>query len=150
MFRVTATREIAAAAGEVWVVLCDTEHYAEWVPGTQAVTRTDGAAADGVTYDEVTPILGPWKAHSHWRVTEFEDGRRMVHTSDDIPLARDFHVVMEVLPTDTGSRVTISLDAAERFGPLGWLFARAMTPRVRKDNEESLVNLEKRLTTASG
>jgi carbon monoxide dehydrogenase subunit G len=146
MFGVSATREVSASADQVWAVLCDTERYAEWVPGTEAVTRTDGAAAAGVTYDEITPILGPWKARSRWRIAEFEEGRRMVHTSDDIPLARDFSVVMEVAPTGAGSRVTISLAATERFGPIGWLFARAMTPRVRKDNQQSLVNLETRLT----
>lgn len=146
MFRISATREISAPLDEVWAVLCDTEHYAEWVPGTEAVTRTDGAAASGVTYDEITPIVGSWKARTGWRVIEFDDGRRMVHASDDIPLARTFHVVMEVLPTSTGTQVTISMYAHERFGPVGWLFARAMTPQVRKDNERSLVNLANRLT----
>jgi hypothetical protein len=52
---------------------------------------------------------------------------------------------MEVLPTTTGTQVTMSMNAEERFGPLGWLFARAMTPQVRKDNERSLVNLDNRL-----
>jgi carbon monoxide dehydrogenase subunit G len=146
MFRISSTREISAPPDEVWAVLCDTEQYAEWVPGTDAVTRTDGTAALGVTYDEITPIVGPWKARTGWRVTEFDKGRRIVHTSDDIPLARTFHVVQEVLPTSTCSQVTISMHAVERFGPVGWPFARAMTPQVRKDNERSLVNLANRLT----
>jgi hypothetical protein len=38
------------------------------------------------------------------------------------------------------------MHAVERFGPLGLLFARAMTPQVRKDNERSLVNLANRLS----
>jgi hypothetical protein len=56
MFRISSTREISAPPDEVWAVLCDTEHYAEWVPGTDAVTRFDGTAASGVTYEEITPI----------------------------------------------------------------------------------------------
>ena len=146
MFRVSSSREISAPPDEVWAVLCDTEKYAEWIPDTDAVTRTDGAAALGVTYEEITPILGPWKARSRWRITEFTEGRRMVHRSDDIPLSAGFDVVMEVLPTSGGAQVTISLEAEERFGPLGWLFARVMTPQVRKANEQSLVNLANRLS----
>ncbi len=149
MFAVSATREIPAPPSQVWAVLCDTARYAEWVAGTDAVTRTDGPAEAGVTYEEVTPIVGPWKAHTRWRVTEFDAGRRMVHTSDDIPLARAFQVVMELAPTSAGARVTMSLRAEEQFGPVGWLFARAMTPQVRKDNERSLANLADRLRAAT-
>ena len=33
----------------VWELLCDTSRYAEWVDGTEAVTRTDGPARQGST-----------------------------------------------------------------------------------------------------
>ena len=38
------------------------------------------------TYDEVDPILGPWKASTTWHVVEHEPPRRSVHTTRDIPL----------------------------------------------------------------
>ena len=147
VFRVTASRDIPASPAAVWDVLCDTEHYAEWAVGTDAVSRTDGPAGLGVTYDEINPILGPWRSATRWDITEFDEGRRMVHSSADLPLARDFRVTMEVVASGTGTRVTLTLQADESLGPVGWLFAKAMAPLVGRDNRRSLVNLENRLST---
>ena len=79
----------------MWELLCDTSRYAEWVEATAEVTRTDGPAAPGSTYDELNPILGPWKARTSWTVAEFEPGRRQLHTSTDLPLLRRCDVIME-------------------------------------------------------
>jgi carbon monoxide dehydrogenase subunit G len=147
VFEVSASRDIPASPATVWEMLRDTQHYAEWVAGTEAVSRTDGPAALGVTYEEINPIIGPWKATSRWDVTEYEEGRRMVHSSADLPLTRDFRVVMEVTEAGTRTRVTMTLRAEESLGPVGWLFGKAMAPLVGRDNRTSLVNLEKRLIT---
>ena len=56
---VSASGPVAAPAAEVWELLCDTSRYAEWVAGTDEVTRTDGPAREGSTYDEINPIVGP-------------------------------------------------------------------------------------------
>ena len=149
MLEVSASRDIPASPAKVWEVLCDTQHYAEWVAGTDAVSRTDGPAALGVTYDEINPIIGPWKATTRWDVTEFDEGHRMVHSCADLPLSRDFRVIMEVMPAGTGTRVTITLRAEESLGPIGWLFGRAMVPKVGRDNQASLVNLKNRLNITS-
>ena len=146
MFDVGASRDIPASPAAVWEVLCDTQHYAEWVVGTDAVTRTDGPAALGVTYDEINPIIGPWKATTRWDITEFDEGRRMVHSSADLPLTRDFRVTMEIMAAGTGTRVTMTLRAEESLGPIGWLFGRGMARMVDRDNRTSLVNLENRLS----
>ena len=130
-------------------MLCDTQHYAEWVAGTEAVSRTDGPAALDVTYDEINPIIGPWKATSRWDITEYEEGRRMVHSCADLPLTRAFRVIMEVNAVGTGTRVTMTLLAEESLGPLGWLLGKAMAPSVGRDDRTSLVNLEKRLSTTA-
>src|SRR6187431_1455245 len=98
MIDVTASKKVAAPPERVWDLLCDTSRYAEWVDGTDEVSRTDGTAATGVTYDEVNPILGPWKSRTHWTVVEFEAPRRQMHTTTDIPLSSEFQVVMEVAP----------------------------------------------------
>ena len=147
MFDVSASRDIPASPAVVWNVLCDTQHYAEWVAGTDAVSRTDGPAALGVTYDEINPVIGPWRATSQWRITEYDEGRRMVHSCTDLPLTRDFRVTMEITPAGTGTRVTMTLRAEESLGPIGWLFGRAMAPSVSRDNRRSLANLENRLST---
>jgi hypothetical protein len=149
VFDVSASRDIPAAPATVWEVLCDTQHYAEWVAGTAVVLRTDGPAALGVTYDEINPIIGPWNATTRWDITEFDKGRRMVHRCADLPLARDFRVTMEITAAGTGTRVTMTLHAEESLGPIGWLFGKAMAPKVGRDNQTSLVNLENRLSTTA-
>lgn len=149
VFDVSASRDIPAAPATVWEVLCDTQHYAEWVAGTAVVSRTDGPAALGVTYDEINPIIGPWNATTRWDITEFDKGRRMVHRCADLPLARDFRVTMEITAAGTGTRVTMTLHAEESLGPIGWLFGKAMAPKVGRDNQTSLVNLENRLSTTA-
>jgi len=149
VFDVSASRDIPASPAVVWEVLRDTQHYSEWVAGTDAVTRTDGPADLAVTYAEINPIIGPWKATTRWDITEYDEGRRMVHSCADLPLTRDFRVTMEIAPAGTGTRVTITMRAQESLGPIGWLFGRAMAPWVGRDNRTSLVKLENRLSTTA-
>ena len=149
VFDVSASRDIPALPAAVWEVLRDTQHYAEWVAGTDAVTRTDGPAALAVTYDEINPIIGPWKTTTRWEITEYDEGRQMVHSSADLPLTRDFRVTMEIAPAGTGTRVTMTMRAEESLGPIGWLFVRSMAPQVDRDNRKSLVNLENRWSTTA-
>jgi carbon monoxide dehydrogenase subunit G len=134
---VTASTTVPAPPEQVWELTCDTTRYAEWVVGTDQVTRTDGPAREGSTYDEKNTIVGPWKARTSWRVTEFDAPRRQVHVSNDVPLAREFLVIMEVTPEGDGSRVTFTL-GAEMKGPLGGLFAKAMRPGVARDNRRTV------------
>jgi hypothetical protein len=96
MLQVTASAVVPASQERVFELLSDTSRYSEWVTGTNAVTRTDGPAREGSTYDEVNPILGPWKASTKWRVVEHVEPRRSVHETGDIPLSSRFEVVMEV------------------------------------------------------
>jgi uncharacterized protein YndB with AHSA1/START domain len=46
---VTASAIVAASPEDVFALLSDTARYSEWVTGTDAVTRTDGPAAEGST-----------------------------------------------------------------------------------------------------
>src|SRR5918996_1066939 len=127
-FEVTASAMIPAPPDQVFALISDTARYPEWVTGTDAVTRTDGPAVEGSTYDEVNPILGPWKAKTHWRVVEHEPPRRTRHETGDIPLSSRFEVVMEVDPEGDGSRVTVRLRGEPSIGPLGAGFAE-LAPR---------------------
>jgi len=138
MLEVTASAVVPASAERVFELLCDTERYPEWVTGTNAVTRTDGPAVEGSTYDEVNPILGPWKASTHWTVVEHTPPRRSVHTTDDIPLSSRFDVVMEVASEDDASEVTMTLRGEPAYGPIGAVFARVMQGQVERDNRRSV------------
>jgi carbon monoxide dehydrogenase subunit G len=138
MLHVTASAVVPAPPEDVFALLCETGRYSEWVTGTDAVTRTDGPASEGSTYDEVNPILGPWKASTHWRVVEHEAPRRSVHSTGDIPLSSHFEVAMEVAPEGDASRVTITLRGKPAYGPLGAVFARLMSGQVDRDNRRSV------------
>ena len=142
MLRVTATAVMPAPPAAVWELISDTTRYAEWVKNTDAVTRTDGPAAPGSTYDEVNPILGPWKARTCWTVSEYEAPRRQVHTSSDLPLVRRFDVVMELAPEGEGTRFTLTLRGEPALGPLGAAFGRLMQPKVARDNRRTLERLQ--------
>ena len=142
---VAATTPVAAPPERAWEVLCDTARYAEWVEGTDEVTRTDGPAAPGSTYDEVNPVLGPWKAKTHWTVTEFDPPRRQVHSADGIPGAKSFEVVMEVVPVADACEVTMTLRGETGLGPLGAAFAALQKGQLQKQNRSSVESLAERI-----
>jgi carbon monoxide dehydrogenase subunit G len=135
---VTASAIVAASPEDVFALLSDTARYSEWVTGTDAVTRTDGPAVEGSTYDEINPVLGPWKAKTHWRVVEHEAPRRTRHETGDIPLSSHFQVVMEVAPEGDASRVAMTLRGEPALGPVGAVFARLMQAQVERDNRRSV------------
>jgi carbon monoxide dehydrogenase subunit G len=135
---VTASAIVPAPPDRVFELLCDTARYPEWVTGTDAVTRTDGPAREGSTYDEVNPILGPWRARTHWRVVEHDPPRRSLHSTGDIPLSSHFEVVMEVAPEGDASRVTLTLRGQPSMGPLGAAFAGLMRGQVDRDNRRTV------------
>ena len=138
MLQVTASSVVPAPPDQVFELISDTARYSEWVTGTDAVTRTDGVAREGSTYDEINPILGPWKASTKWRVVEYEAPRRQVHTTGDLPLSSKFDVVMEVAPEGDASRVTLTLRGEPAMGPIGAVFARLMRGQVDRDNRRTV------------
>jgi uncharacterized protein YndB with AHSA1/START domain len=138
MLHVTASAVVPASQERVFELLSDTARYSEWVTGTNAVTRTDGPAREGSTYDEVNPILGPWKASTKWHVVDYEPPRRQRHTTTDIPLSSRFEVIMEVAAEGDVSEVTLTLQGEPALGPIGAGFARLMQGQVARDNRRSV------------
>lgn len=137
---VTSSVVIDAPPDELWELIAETSRYAEWVAGTTAVTRTDGRANEGSTYDEINPIMGPWRAKTHWTVTEFDPPHRQVHRSGDIPFATEFLVIIDLAPSGEGTEVTITLRANPSHGALGASVLRLLRSRTRKDNERTVRN----------
>jgi carbon monoxide dehydrogenase subunit G len=138
---VTGYAVVPAPPERVWELITDTARYAEWVEGTAEVTRTDGPASLGSTYDEVNPVLGPWKAKSHWTVIEFEAPRRQVHRGTGLPLSDEFEVDFELTPEGDSTGFRQTLRAKPALGPVGGLFARLMQGQVARDNQKSVENL---------
>ncbi len=139
----TASGPVAAPAADVWELLCDTSRYAEWVVATDEVTRTDGPAREGSTYDEINPIAGPWRGRSHWTVTTFDAPHRQVHRGEGIaPTVKWMDVEMAVTPAgDAACEVTLKLTGESALGPLGALMLRALKGQVERDNQKSVENL---------
>ena len=141
MLTVTASTHVPAPPEAVWELISDTTRYADWVEGTDAVTRTDGPAWEGSTYDEANTLLGPWKARTTWRVTEYTPHRRQVHTSKDVPLAKRFDVVMELEPQAEGTLFVVTLSATPSLGPIGAAMARLMKGVAATENRRTVANI---------
>jgi hypothetical protein len=136
---VTASVAVAATPAETWELASDTSRYAERVAGTAAVTRTDGPARRGSTYDEINPIMGPWRAKTHWTVVEFDALRRqMIHRSEDVPFASEFLVTIDVAPSGDGSEVTTTLRLTPSLGVLAASVLRLRKSQTRKDHERTV------------
>lgn len=138
---VTASAVIAAPLERLWELVSDTGRYAEWVAGTAAVSRTDGPAREGSTYDEINPIVGPWRAKTRWTVVEFDPPRRQVHRTENIPFSSEFLVIIELAPSGDGSQVTFTLQAKSSVGVLGASILSVLKSQTRKDNERTVRNL---------
>ena len=138
---VTASAVIPAPPERVWELISDTSRYAEWVHGTDEVTRNEGRAREGSTYAEANTLLGPWKAKTSWTVIEFAPPRRQVHTSADVPLNKRFDVIMELEPEGDATLFTCRLEVEPALGPLGLALSKLLTPVANRENRKTVQNL---------
>lgn len=138
----TSSVVVDAPLDAVWDLVSDTRRYAEYVEATLAVTRSDGMAHVGATYDERNKFIGPFKVSSHWRVTEFDPPRRQVHEADRWPLVDGLRIGFECEPADDGTRVTQWLEYAPKLGPLGSVLDGAMRGQVQRDLDRTTANFK--------
>ena len=138
---VTASAVTAAAPAQLWELVCDTSRYPDWVAGTAAVTRSDGPTHQGSTYEEINPIMGPWRVKTRWTVIEFDPPHRQVHRSENVPFAREFLVIIDVVSSGAGSQVTVTVRASPSLGVLGTGVLGLLKRKQRKDNERSVRKL---------
>ena len=138
---VTASTLTAAQPAKLWELVCDTSRYPEWVAATAAVTRSDGPAREDSTYEEINPIMGPWRAKTRWTVIEFDPPNRMVHRSEDVPFASEYLIIIDLAPSGDGSEVTLTLRVRPSLGALGASVLRLLKSQTRKDNERSVRGL---------
>jgi uncharacterized protein YndB with AHSA1/START domain len=139
---VTVSRVIPAPSERVWDVLDDTSRYAEWVPQTLEVTRSDGEAVVGATYDERNQVVGPIKGSSRWRVVERDPGRSSLHEGDGLPLVKNVSIEMRTEPAGESTEVTLKLRYDTTLGPLGGLIDRVAHGQTVAAQERALANLE--------
>jgi carbon monoxide dehydrogenase subunit G len=139
---VTVSRVIPAPADQIWRVLDDTSRYAEWVPQTLEVTRNDGEAVVGATYDERNSVFGPIKGDSRWRVVERDPGRHSLHEGEGLPLVSDISIEFRTAPAGESTEVTTTLRYDTTLGPVGALIDKLAHGQTVAAQEEALANLE--------
>jgi uncharacterized protein YndB with AHSA1/START domain len=137
----TASAVTASPPAKLWELLSDASRNPEWVEATAAVPRTDGRARLGSTYDEINPIVGPWRARTRWTVVEFDPPRRQVHRSEDVPFSSESLVIIDVAPSGEGSKVTVTLRQRPSLGALGTCVLGLLKSQMRKGNERSVRKL---------
>jgi uncharacterized protein YndB with AHSA1/START domain len=139
---VTVSRVIPASSEEIWRVLDDTSRYAEWVPQTLEVTRNDGEAVVGATYDERNAVVGPIKGSSRWRVVERDPGRYSLHEGEGLPLVKNLTLEMRTEAAGESTELTSTLRYDTTLGPLGALIDKVAHGQTVAAQEKGLANLE--------
>jgi uncharacterized protein YndB with AHSA1/START domain len=143
---VQVSRVIPASSERVWEVLDDTSRYAEWVPQTLEVTRNDGEAVVGATYDERNRVVGPIKGSSRWRVVERDPGRYSLHEGEGLPLVTNISIEFRTEAAGESTEVTSTLRYDSTLGPLGALIDKAAHGQTVAAQEQALANLEQLVT----
>ena len=139
---VTVSRVIPASNEQIWRVLDDTSRYAEWVPQTLQVTRNDGEAVVGATYDERNQVVGPIKGSSRWRVVERDPGRSSLHEGEGLPLVTNLSIEFRTEAAGESTEVTSTLRYDPTLGPLGALIDKIAHGQTVAAQEKALANLE--------
>ena len=139
---VTVSRVIPAPRDEIWRVLDDTSRYAEWVPQTVEVTRNDGEAVVGATYDERNEVFGPIKGSSRWRVVERDEGRYSLHEGEGLPMVKNLSVEFRTEAAGESTEVTSTLRYDTTLGPLGALIDKLAHGQTVAAQKQALANLE--------
>jgi uncharacterized protein YndB with AHSA1/START domain len=147
---VTVSRVIPAPQGDLWRVLDDTSRYAEWVPQTLAVTRNDGEAVVGATYDERNKVFGPIKGNSRWRVVERDEGRYSLHEGEGLPLVSNVSIEFRTQAAGESTEVTSTLRYDTTLGPVGALLDRAAHGQTVAAQKQALENLEELVKREAG
>jgi uncharacterized protein YndB with AHSA1/START domain len=144
---VTVSRVIPAPRERVWEVLDDTSRYAEWVPQTLEVTRNDGEAVVGATYDERNKVVGPIKGSSRWRIVERDPGRSSLHEGEGLPLVKNLSIEFRTEAAGESTEVTSTLRYDPTLGPLGALIDKIAHGQTVAAQEQALANLEELVTS---
>jgi uncharacterized protein YndB with AHSA1/START domain len=146
---VVVSRVIPAPNEQIWRVLDDTSRYAEWVPQTLEVTRSDGEAVVGATYDERNRVVGPITGSSRWRVVERDRGRHSLHEGEGLPLVDNISIEFRTEPAGESTEITSTLRYDTTLGPIGALIDKLVHSQTTAAQEQGLANLEELVLSES-
>ena len=140
--KLTSSAVVNAPLDATWDLISDTRRYAEYVEATLAVTRSDGMAHEGSSYDERNKFIGPFKVSSRWRVTEYDPPRRQVHTAERWPLVKELRIVFECEPADHGTRIMHAIEYTPGLGALGSVLDNVMRGQIQRDLDRTVQNFK--------
>ena len=132
------SRHIEAPTPAVWQVLYDVARWPEWTPTIDSVERLDDGPF-GV--GSRAKVRQPKLPQAQWEVTEVVDGTSFTWEAKGPgmkTIARH-----EVVPDDSGSTVTLSI---EQTGPMGAVAARVWRSLTQRYIELEAQSLDTRVT----
>ena len=139
--RITEQIEVARDAAATFDYVSEFEHTAEWDPGiAESRKLTDGPVRVGSEYDVVALFRGK-RQRFRYRITELDEGRRIVLAGDGEKARSVDEIVVE--PAGSGSRITytaeITLKGLRRIAePL-------LQPMVKQTGEDAVAGLKRTL-----
>ena len=83
-------------------------------------------------------MIGPLKASTRWRVTEFDPPHRQVHAGEGIATAKEMAVIIELAPTGPNTHLTLTVRYTPRFGVIGDVIDRAIAGQLRRAQQRSV------------
>lgn len=117
---------IAAAPATVWSVTIDVEHWPQWLPTMERVTRCESGAFQRGARAQIKQVGLPLAT---WEVIEFEAGRAFAWETQ----VRGLRMIgrHEIIPGETASTCENRLTLEVR-GWLGWLLWPLIAPAISR------------------
>ena len=132
---------VARPADDTFRYLAEFEHAAEWDPGIAEAKRlTDGPVRVGTEFDVVALFRGK-RQRFRYRVTELEDGRRIVLSGDGEKATSVDEIDVE--PADSGSLITYTAEI--KLKGVRRLAEPLLKPMLGKTADEALAGLKQTL-----
>jgi hypothetical protein len=135
---------MTASPDAVWAVLSDLRRLPDWLAFAASLEDVSGAdATEGATYTVKPPRF--YEPKTRWRISQVEQGRRQVHTSE-MPILKDVSSTIEVGEREgSGARVRVRW----RADPAN-LLGRAMRPMIQRQTQASWERSLERLDEIAG
>ena len=139
--RINEQIEVARPAPEAFRYVAEFEHAAEWDPGVaESKKLTDGPVRVGSEFDVVVLFRGKPQRY-RYRVTELDDGRRIVLAGDgDKATSVD---TITVAPSVAGARIDYTAEI--KLKGLRRIVEPLLKPTLAKTGEDALAGLKRAL-----
>ena len=133
--------EVSRPAADAFRYVAEFENAAEWDPGiAESKKLTDGPVRVGSEYD-VVALFREKRQRFRYRVTELEDGRRVVLAGDGEKATSVDEIVIE--PAGDGARITYTAEI--KLKGLRRIAEALLKPTLAKTADEALAGLKSTL-----